>query len=232
MENPTIRQLWPPGPVLFPTLPGSTVEGRPLLNLSFALNYAAGGLDPLGYHLVNLALHLAAGLALFGIVRRTLLLPAMRECAGGAATRLALAAAVLWVVHPLQTESVTNIVQRAESLMGVFYLFTLYCAIRGFTGGSPYTWKLAAIVVCLTGMAAKEVMATAPLAILLYDAAFLSGSVRAAFAGRRKFYQALMATWGLLALLALSAGSHGRTVGFGLGVSALDYAQTQCVAIL
>jgi hypothetical protein len=74
--------------VLLPPLPGTTVEGRPLLNLSLAVN--------------NLA-----GLTLFGIVRRTLLLPAFRERMGRASTGIATAAALLWLVHPLQTESVT-----------------------------------------------------------------------------------------------------------------------------
>jgi hypothetical protein len=125
-ENQSIRRLWPLGPVLSPPCNGETVGGRPLLNLSFALNYALGGLDVRGYHAANLAIHLAAALLLLGVVRRTLLLPGLRERFGGAATPLALAAALLWMVHPLQTESVTYIVQRAESLCGCFYLLTLY----------------------------------------------------------------------------------------------------------
>jgi protein O-mannosyl-transferase len=86
-----------------------------------------------------------AGLTLFGLVRRTLLRPAMaglRRAGPPApspgtglyvvdATPLALAVAVIWVVHPLQTEAVTYISQRAESLMGLFYLLTLYCFVRG-----------------------------------------------------------------------------------------------------
>ena len=107
------------------------VTGRPLLNLSLALNYAAGGLDIRGFHAANLAIHLAAALLLFGILRRTLLLPAMRDRFGAAATPLAPAVAMLWAVHPLQTESVTYIAQRAESLVGFFYLFALYALIRG-----------------------------------------------------------------------------------------------------
>jgi len=161
-QNPTIRSLLtsltPPGG-------GVTVTGRPLLNLSFALNYALSGDRVWSYHAVNLLIHILSGLTLFGIVRRTLRLrsgPApilvgseerapggggSRETGGGRsetgrqspfsglpavnATGLALAVALLWTLHPLQTESVTYIVQRAESLMGLFYLLTLYCFIRG-----------------------------------------------------------------------------------------------------
>src|SRR4051794_14621805 len=73
VENRTLRQLplvWPV--LLYPPGYGSTVHGRPVLNLSFAVNYAAGGLDVVGYHLVNISIHAAAALVLFGLVRRTL----------------------------------------------------------------------------------------------------------------------------------------------------------------
>ena len=73
VHNPTLSSLWrawwPP------TGDGSTVSGRPLLNVSFALNRAFGGNRVWGYHAVNLLIHLAAGATLFGIVRRTLLTP-------------------------------------------------------------------------------------------------------------------------------------------------------------
>src|SRR2546423_137761 len=82
------------------------------------------------------------------------------------------AVALLWVAHPLQTESVTYIVQRAESLMGLFYLLTLYAFVRGATAAERATrlrWFGAALGACLLGMGTKEVMATAPLLVLLYD---------------------------------------------------------------
>jgi Flp pilus assembly protein TadD len=132
-RNPTIRQLWPPWSALSPPRgDGSTVSGRPLVNLSLAVNYAAGGTAVRGYHVLNLAIHVLAGLTLFGIMRRTLLL------GSGQALPLALTVALLWTLHPLQTEAVTYVVQRAESLMGLCYLLTLYCFIRGVnsTGAS------------------------------------------------------------------------------------------------
>ena len=82
--------------------------------------------------------------------------------------------ALIWVVHPLQTQSITYLIQRAESLMGLFYLLTLYCVIRG--AGSPRGgwWYAAAIISSALGMGSKAVMVTAPVAVLLYDRAFLS----------------------------------------------------------
>ena len=130
IENPKIRHLWPIGDALSPSKV-SLVGGRPLVNLSFTLNYALGAWNVWGYHALNLAIHVLAGLTLFGIVRRTLLLPSLRERFSPSAVRLALAVAVLWTVHPLQTEAVTYISQRCESLMGLFYLQTLYCFVRG-----------------------------------------------------------------------------------------------------
>jgi hypothetical protein len=127
VDNPTIRHL---GSALSPPVSSATAGGRPVINLTFALNYALGGMNPWGYHAFNLLIHTLAGLALFGVVRRTLLRPALSGRFGTDATPLALAVAVVWTVHPLQTESVTYIVQRAESLMGLFYLLTLYCFVR------------------------------------------------------------------------------------------------------
>jgi len=129
VDNPSIRHFGRISDVLSPPTAGATAA-RPLLNLTFALNYAGGGLSVRGYHVANLLIHIWAGLVLLGVVRRTLLLPSLRSCYGEAALPLAACAALLWTLHPLQTESVTYISQRAESLMGLFYLLALYCFIR------------------------------------------------------------------------------------------------------
>ena len=232
LENPTIRHLWP---IWQPLLPlrgsGWTVAGRPLINLSLALNYALGGYNVWGYHALNVTVHLLAGLTLLGLVRRTLLQPALRERFGAAANELALATAVLWTVHPLQTESVTYVIQRAESIMGLFYLLTLYCFIRGvkspLLAGSTCNpprrrlWYGLSVVACALGMTSKEVMVTAPLMVLLYDRAFVSGSFCEAWRRRGVLYLALAGTWIVLGLVLVSAGTlttasmiaqeHGRT---------------------
>ena len=134
VDNPTIRRLLPIWKPLCPPGTGISVSGRPVLNLSLALDFAVSGFHVRGYHVTNLAIHLVAALLLFGIVRRTVCkfseqLPEL--AASKTAVFIALAVALLWAVHPLQTESVTYIVQRAESLMGLFYLLTLYCFLHG-----------------------------------------------------------------------------------------------------
>src|SRR5471032_1822864 len=72
VSNPTIRSLWPPWAPLAPPHAAITVQGRPVLNFSLALNYAVSGTNVWSYHALNLAIHIFAGVALFGLVRRTL----------------------------------------------------------------------------------------------------------------------------------------------------------------
>jgi tetratricopeptide (TPR) repeat protein len=130
-DNRTIRELWPIWQVLLPPTDRTSVDRRPVTNLSLALNYALGGTEVYGYHVFNLAAHVLAALTLFGVLRRTLLLPVFADRLGRAATPLALVATLIWTVHPLQTNAVTYIIQRTEVLAGLFYLLTLYCVIRG-----------------------------------------------------------------------------------------------------
>ena len=77
-RNASLRVLWPPWRWLAAP-PGSAMAGRPVLNLTFAIDYALGGLDVRGYHAVNVAIHLIAGVVLFGVVRRTLFAERMRD---------------------------------------------------------------------------------------------------------------------------------------------------------
>jgi hypothetical protein len=214
-ENPTIRHLWPISNVLSPPHESwITVEGRPLINLSLAVNYAIGGTNVQGYHALNLAIHILAGLTLFGIVRRTLLQPRLRGRFGAVADDLALAVALIWTVHPLQTESVTYIIQRAESMMGLFYLLTLYCFIRGAASSPlPRLWHGLCIGACALGMASKEVMVSAPLMVMLYDRTFVSGSFREAWRRRWPLYLGLSATWILEVFLVVSAGTFSKASG-------------------
>ncbi len=79
-DNPTIHQLWPVWKPLSPAWDCAAVSGRPLTNLSLAINYAISGDGPWSYHATNLVIHVLAALVLFGILRRTFLLPTMRDC--------------------------------------------------------------------------------------------------------------------------------------------------------
>jgi len=233
-ENPTIQHLWPIWQCLSAKHSGGlTVEGRPIINLSLAINYALDGLQVWGYHAFNLAIHILAALTLLGIVRRTLLQPTLRERFGAAANGLALATAVLWMVHPLQTESVTYVIQRAESITGLFYLLTLYGFIRGTESQRPGPWYGLALAACALGMASKEVMVSAPVMVMLYDRAFLSGSIAEAWRRRWRLYLGLAATWILLGLVLVSGQLPATwTTAQHLGLTWWQYLLTEPGVIL
>jgi tetratricopeptide (TPR) repeat protein len=230
-SNPSIMDLRKfPGALSPPA--DITPSGRPLVNLSLAINYAIGGTEVRSYHVFNLGIHLAAALAFFGVVRRTLLqatpLLRFRE----SALPLAFATATLWALHPLQTQSVTYVIQRAESLVGLFYFLTLYCFVRGAKTFASRAWLAGAVLACAAGMASKEVMVSAPLIVLLYDRTFVSGSFREAWQSRKLFYVGLAMTWLLLAFCVMSTGgTRAGTAGFGQGVSVWHYLLTQAKAL-
>jgi len=212
------------GEVLFPSHQDvATVNGRPLANLSFALNYAVGGTSVRGYHFVNLIIHILGGIALLGVVRRTLLQPALRERFGKAALPLALVIAVLWTIHPLQTESVTYLTQRCEALMGLFYLLTLYALIRATEPGGRTRWLLLSVTTCLLGTATKEVMISAPLVMLIYDRTFVAGTFRKALTERKAYYAGLVCSWLFLGWMMARAGTRADTVGYVPGLSPENY---------
>ena len=221
VRNPSIRTLWPLSVPLSPPSE-STVAGRPVANLSFALSYAMGA-EPAPFHAGNLFIHLAAALALFGVVRRTLLSPRLRERFEAVAPWMAFAIALLWVVHPLQTAAVTYVVQRVESLMGLLYLLTLYCAIRASEGPGRRWWAAAAVVSCAAGMGTKETMVTAPVMVALWDWLFCEPEKGRPAGIRRGLVGALAASWLLLAFL-VSREFRGPSIdlspGDGLAVRA------------
>jgi len=204
VRNQSIRSLWP-----FVQLLDGLGSTRPLVQFTLALNYAFGELDVWGYHAFNISVHLAAALVLFGIVRRTLGQTGLRDRFGGASTPLAFAVALIWTVHPIQTQAVTYVIQRCESMMGLFYLLSLYCAVRAWGSSRPVRWHVAAIISCAVGMMCKEVMVTAPLLILLYDYLFLSGSLREIIRKRKALYAGLASTWLILLSMLFSHSSQG-----------------------
>ena len=231
LENPSIQQLWPVWKTLAPPA-DLTVTGRPVANFTLAVNYALSGTNVWSYHALNLLIHLLAGLTLFGVVRRTLLQPALRERFGRDAFPLAVVIALLWSLHPLQTEAVTYVIQRVESLMGLFYLLTFYCFIRSVESPRPRLWQGCAVAACLLGAATKEVTATAPLLVLLYDRTFVAGSFREAWRRRWRLHVALAATWLPLVWLVAGTGwNRSGSAGLDVGITPWAYWLTQFEAV-
>lgn len=226
-DNPTILSLTPLSRVFSGPIQSSTA-GRPLINLSFALNYAVGGFDPRGYHAVNLVLHILAGLTLFGVVRRTLANVSQRSdlsFLSKSSDLFAFSCALIWMLHPLQTEMIDYVTQRTESAMGLAYLFTLYAFIRGVTSNRPGVWYGLAIASCWLGALCKESIVTVPMMVLLYDGVFCAGDFREPFRRRAGLYIALAGSWLIVALVAGGARSH--SAGFSSGVSPWAYLLNQ-----
>jgi len=230
IENPSIRQLWPlddGGPLDPP--PANPVHARPLVNLSFAVNYHFGALHPNGYRKANVAIHFLSALLLWNIVASTLRLDYFRGRFERPAPALGFATALMWALHPLAIESVVYVTQRTELLMGFCYLGTLALALRYWSTTCrrvKVAWLAAAIVTCAVGMLCKEMMASAPVMVLLYERTFLAGSFREALRRSWKLYAGLAAAWLPLLLLTL-AGPVTPESGFGLGVPAHVWWLTQ-----
>ena len=205
--------------------------GRPLVNASMAVNYALGGLDVRGYHLWNIGLHLLCGVMLFALADRTLMQPRVPEWLRQQAGNLALAVALLWCVHPLNSEVVDYITQRSESMMAFAFLVTIYASSRARESRRRIAWQSVAVAACGAGMACKESMVTAPIAVVLYDATLVFGSVAQALKQRWRFYVALASTWLILAAL-LQTGARVYSAGFSTSVSPWTYLLNQTIMIV
>jgi tetratricopeptide (TPR) repeat protein len=229
VQNPAIRDLARLDRVLSPPR-DSPVAGRPLVNLSFAIDYALSGLGVTAYHVTNLAWHMACAWLLFGVVRRTFALPSMPPALLAEAPNLALAVALVWGVHPLTTEVVDYVSQRTESMMAFCFLLTLYAAIRSHASAGR-GWHGLAIVACLAGTVCKETIAAAPLLVALYDRVFLYRSWRDAAQARGSLYVGLVSSWLVLAGVVLS-GPRAAVSGSASGVPVWTYLLNQAAILV
>ncbi len=170
-----------------------STSSRPVLDLTFALNYYFGKLNVFGYHLVNLMLHIANGVMLYFILLRTINAPQPNPPPQGGRVRLRvfsainfrlpLYASLIFIAHPIQTQAVTYIVSRSSVLATTFYLLTLLLFIKGFWSnpanpGNPINSKnlyfIGAFFTSCLGMGTKQEVATLPLMLLIYDYYFIS----------------------------------------------------------
>lgn len=212
--NPAMEQLFPPWEAMFV---GNRLPARPLPYLTFAIDRAIWGVRPFGYHVTNLLVHVVAALALFEIVRNTLLCPRLRGRWGDRAVPLAMVIAMIWAVHPLQTQAVTYVYQRIESMTGMLCLVSLACYARaapraigspapgrGAPAGWSTAWLVGSLAAAAAAMGSKENAVVLPLLVLAYDWFFVSPQPGAAWPeslrGRRWYFALLAGTWLLIGL--------------------------------
>lgn len=209
------------------------LAGRPVVSLTFTLNFWLDGFNTRGYHLANLMIHVMAAVTLFDLMRRTLVLPRFGDRFAGSAGWLAFVVALLWLVHPLNTQAVTYLVQRCESLMGMFVLVSLWCYLRGVQTGRM-RWHWLGGLACILASGCKELTLAVPVLAALYDRTFLSNSWRETLSRWKPI--AILAIGPVLGIgLLLARGvlsDEGGTVGFAIPrYTPVTYALTQSEVI-
>ncbi|MDO9288796.1 MAG: hypothetical protein Q7T83_08385, partial [Thermodesulfovibrionales bacterium] len=199
VENPKLKYLsnfWPPS------------GARWLGFLTFALNYHFGGLNTIGYHIVNLIIHIFNSILVYWLVVLTFRTPyfkkvyatsnEQRATGNESSTMIALFSALLFVSHPIQTQAVTYIVQRFTSLATMFYLLSLvmYIKAKFVTQNTEkvasskqsvvskklyatrYTLYAVSLVSAILAMKTKEISFTLPIIIVLYEFMFFGGKIK------------------------------------------------------
>jgi tetratricopeptide (TPR) repeat protein len=230
-DNTAIREPWPPWRVIIDQ-GQSGVSGRPVVALSYALNYEWCGYETWGWHVVNVAIHALTALFVVGCIRRALQGPPFAAHWRARAPLIALCVGALFTVHPLSTGVIMYRGQRVESLMALCFAATLYFALRAFECPDRKLWTRCAIAACALGTGCKEVIVGVPVLVLLYDALFVAGSLRAAWAQRRVLHGGLFASWALIAVFVLLAEGRSESVGFGYeDVGVWEYLTTQAWAV-
>ncbi len=137
---------------------------RPLLKLTYAVNHASG-LGVAGFHAVNVALHAANALLVLALLRRLALRHGAQAATAGFA---ALAGALLFAVHPVQTEAVTYLSGRSTALAATFALASLLAWVTGREEGRPWLAAVVSPLLFAAGLASKEYVAMLPFALLLW----------------------------------------------------------------
>jgi hypothetical protein len=139
--------------------------------LTLALNYYFGEFNVFGYHLVNFFIHVLAGIFLYWFLILTFNLPSLKEKYGAISYKVALFTSLIFIAHPVQTQSVTYIVQRMTSLAGMFYLLAFVFFIKGrlAEGKARVFYFGGAVLSYLLGVFSKENAAILPFFIALYE---------------------------------------------------------------
>jgi len=229
--NPTIQNLRPLRLVFVGT--------RPILNFSYALTYQLSGRSPAGHRLANIVLHVLNALLVYAWLRLALRLP---RCArqDGFGHVIALAVALLFAVHPLQTESVTYISGRAEVLAGFFILtgmVLLALALQpSATPRRAAALRAGAVAAAVGGVLSKESAAVLPVLLLLFET-LAGGRLRCVLRAHWLMYASLAVTWLIPAAFLWRHPEYAETAGFSFGaqpygIAPLDYLYTQAGVIV
>jgi tetratricopeptide (TPR) repeat protein len=196
---------------------------RRVTDISLAVNYQLGGFQVAGYHVVNLAIHLATSIILYFIIISAVSAlrasyPAQTDSPDGAWLLdefLPLTIALLFVIHPVQTQAVTYIIQRYTSMAALFYLAaTLFfirarlASVRDKARWKPWLLGAGALVSGVLGLGSKQITATLPLMLLVLECYLFNGRLF-----RRRFF-VLCGSLSIILLVVVYNKWHGNLGDF------------------
>lgn len=208
---------------------------RPFYKLSFAMNYYWTGQDNWSYHLVNILIHAMNSILIFAIFAETMLLPVFKKKVNKKAIYLGFGAALIWGVHPLNTQAVTYLSQRCEIMMTLFYLLSWWCIIKCYDSKKTVYWQLSALVFFVLGLGSKEAMISAPLVIFIYDRLFLSSSFKLALKKHIVFYSGIFCVFLIPLSYLIFVGKISHYWAYVLGRHGVDpwqYLMSQSEVVL
>jgi len=214
VENPTIKRVTTDNII---NLLGGV---RPVVYMSLMLNYQLSGMNVVGWHIFNISLHIANSIFVYLLMFRTLNLPILENKYREKAKRMALFGALLFAVHPIQTEAVTYIITRTELLATFFYIATFLLFIKGArTKRSSY--YVGAFFTAALSMGSKEWAVTLPALLMIYDYVFIAEGIVRVVASRWMVYLAVAIPWVIVFrhLDLFAAPGSGAGIGFNVATT-------------
>jgi len=221
-KNPYSRVIDPDFQGLYDAGFKSPNPTRPVANISFALNYYFGKYDVTGYHVVNIIIHFISGILVYFlaliIFKQASFVPNQKipQFHGASIPLISFCAALIFISHPVQTQSVTYIVQRMNSMSAMFYLLSLLLYINGRLSRIKWRrWALfcGCLVSWIMALGSKEIAGTLPFIILLYEWYFFQDLGSDWFRKNIKYFFGLFAVLGLLIFIYLGWSPFDRVLG-------------------
>jgi protein O-mannosyl-transferase len=153
---------------------------RPVSNLSIAINWYFGQSNVIGYHIFNISIHILTAFFLYLTCVNLLKTPNLYRQYGGNTYFVAVLAACLWALNPIQTQAVTYIVQRMAAMAAMFYIMGIYCYLKVRFGDSwtkRLLWSLGVVMSFLLALGSKENAIMFPISVLLVEMVFFQNMV-------------------------------------------------------
>ena len=214
-----------------PSLFSVLTSGRPVTDLTFALNYHFGRLNPTGYHIINILLHISVSILIYFFIRKTLTLSDFKHFLSP--EEIALFISSVFAVHPINTQAVSYISQRAELLSALFYLASFMLFIKAIEQKSILNisfFYLIAAAAFLLSVSSKTTAVSLPFVLFIYDYWFFS---ERSLYKRIKFYGPLIACVLVFISLYISGLGMSQEVGFSIReITPSQYLLTQFRVVL